>query len=117
MHRLLTSRAARGLLSLTLLGAVAQAGTARAGDLLLLQQLVPGNQSGTVFLMLDRGRISRATATRSGALEHTIEIRLATDPPETVTLRCNDEAITRQLLNTLRTSAESMLDVTGRCRL
>lgn len=116
MHRLLTSRAALGLLCLGL-AASPPATTARAGDLLLLQQLVPGNQSGTVFLMLDRGRISRATATRSGTLEHTIEIRLATDPPETVTLRCNDEAITRQLLNTLRGSAESMLDVTGRCRL
>lgn len=116
MHRLLTSRAALGLLCLGL-AAWFPTGAVRAGDLLLLQQLVPGNQSGTVFLMLDRGRISRATATRSGTLEHTIEIRLATDPPETVTLRCNDEAITRQLLNTLRGSAESMLDVTGRCRL
>lgn len=115
MRRLLTNLGPLGLAGLAFL--CASAGTALAGDLLLLQQSIPGNQSGTVFLMLDRGRISRATATRSGALEHTIEIRLATDPPETITLRCNDEAITRQLLNALRSNAESMLDVTGRCRL
>lgn len=115
MHRLLTILASLGLAGLASL-MIGNEG-ARAGDLLLLQQNIPGSQSGTVFLMLDRGRISRATATRAGALEHTIEIRLATDPPETITLRCNDEAITRQLLNALRGNAESVLDVTGRCRL
>ncbi len=113
MHRLLTILATLGLAGLAFL----QTEDANAGDLLLLQQNIPGNQSGTVFLMVDRGRISRATATRSGALEHTIEIRLATDPPETITLRCNDEAMTRQLLNALRVNAEPMLDLTGRCRL
>ena len=101
--------------------AVAAAGlvapTAAQADMLLLQQNVPGNVAGTPFLLVDRGRISHVTVRKDESLAHKITIRLATEPPVELSLTCNDEAITRQLMDALRRGGVATLDITGRCRL
>ena len=86
-------------------------------DTVLLQQNVPGNAAGTPFLLLDRGRVSHVTVTKDTSLEHRVTIRLATEPPVELSLTCNDEAITRQVLDALRFGGVATLDITGRCRL
>jgi hypothetical protein len=102
------------MIALALLGAAVS--SARA-DTLLLQHNVPGNVAGTPFLLLDRSRISHVTATKDDSLVHKVTIRLATEPPVEIALTCNDEAITRQVLEALRRGAVATLDITGRCRL
>jgi hypothetical protein len=86
-------------------------------DTVLLQQNVPGNVAGTPFLLVDRGRVSHVTVTKDASLEHRVTIRLATEPPVELRLTCNDEAITRQVLDALRLGGVATLDITGRCRL
>ena len=102
------------MVALVLLGAGAAG--ARA-DTLLLQHNVPGNVAGTPFLLLDRSRISHVSVTKDDSLVHTVTIRLATEPPVEIGLTCNDEAITRQVLDALRRGGVATLDITGRCRL
>jgi hypothetical protein len=87
------------------------------GDMLLLQQNVPGNVAGTPFLLIDRGRISHVTVRKDESLVHKVTIRLATEPPVELSLSCNDEAITRQLMDALRRGGVATLDITGRCKL
>jgi len=86
-------------------------------DTLLLQQMVPGDVAGTPFLLIERSRISHVTVTKDKSLVHRLTIRLATDPPVEIGLSCNDEAVTRQVLDALRRGGVATLDVTGRCRL
>jgi hypothetical protein len=95
---------------------VAAAATAQA-DTLLLQQNLPGDVGGTPFLLVDRSRISHVTVTKETSLVHRLTIRLATEPPVEIGLTCNDEAITRQVLDALRRGGVATLDITGRCRL
>lgn len=95
---------------------VAGVGTAQA-DTLLLQQNLPGDVGGTPFLLVDRSRISHVTVTKETSLVHHLSIRLATEPPIEISLTCNDEAITRQVLDALRQGGVATLDITGRCRL
>lgn len=102
------------LVALMLLGIGASAVLA---DTVLLQQSVPGNVAGTPFLLVDRGRVSHVTVTKDTSLEHRVTIRLATEPPVELSLTCNDEAITRQVLDSLRLGGVATLDITGRCRL
>jgi hypothetical protein len=90
---------------------------AAQGDMLLLQQNVPGNVAGTPFLLIDRGRISHVTVRKDESLAHKVTIRLATEPPVELSLTCNDEAITRQLMDALRRGGVATLDITGRCKL
>jgi hypothetical protein len=90
--------------------------TAQA-DTLLLQQNLPGDVAGTPFLLVDRSRISQVTVTKDTSLVHRLTIRLATEPPVEIGLSCNDEAITRQVLDALRRGGVATLDITGRCRL
>lgn len=90
--------------------------TARA-DSLLLQQNLPGNVAGAPFLLIERDRISHVEVRKEASLSHTLTIHLATDPPAEISLACNDEAITRQLLEALRRGAVATLDITGRCQL
>jgi hypothetical protein len=90
--------------------------TARA-DTLLLQQNLPGDVAGTPFLLVDRSRISQVTVSKDTSLSHRLTIRLATEPPVELALTCNDEAITRQVLDALRRGGVATLDITGRCRL
>jgi hypothetical protein len=104
------------LVTAALLALLAAPATA-AADTLLLQQNVPGNTAGTPFLLLDRGWISHVTVQKDTSLTHRVTIRIATEPPVELALTCNDEAITRQLLEALRRGATATLDVTGRCRL
>lgn len=93
------------------------AATPVLADTLLLQQNIPGNTAGTPFLLIDRTRISQVMVRKDTGLTHQVTIRLATEPPVEIALSCNDEAITRQLLEALRRGAAATLDVTGRCRL
>lgn len=86
-------------------------------DSLLLQQTLPGNVAGKPFLLIDRARISHVVVSKDTSLRHQLSIRLATDPPASVELTCNDEAVTRQLLDALRQGALPTLDITGRCQL
>jgi len=88
-----------------------------AADTLLLQQNLPGDVDGTPFLLIERSRISHVTVTKDENLVHRLTIRLATDPPVEIRLGCNDEAITRQVLDALRQGGVPTLDITGRCRL
>lgn len=104
------------LAGLTVALAAAAPGWAMA-DTLLLQQTVPANVAGTPFLLVDRSRISHVRVEKDTSLTHRVTIRLATEPPVEVQLTCNDEAITRQLLEALRRGGVATLDVTGRCRL
>ncbi len=104
------------LLVVVLMVLGAGASSARA-DTLLLQQMVPGDVAGTPFLLVDRGRISHVTVTKDTSLSHRVTIRLATEPPVEIGLTCNDEAITRQVLDALRRGGIATLDLTGRCRL
>lgn len=90
--------------------------TARA-DSLLLQQNLPGNVAGAPFLLLERDRISHVEVHKETSLSHRLTIHLATDPPVEIALVCNDEAITRQVLDALRRGAVATLDITGRCQL
>ncbi len=92
------------------------AATVRA-DALLLQQNLPGDMAGTPFLLVDRSRISHVGVTKDTSLNHRLTIRLATEPPVELSLSCNDEAITRQVLDALRSGGVATLDITGRCRL
>lgn len=86
-------------------------------DTLLLQQSLPGGVAGTSFLLVDRGRIGHVTARRDETLAHKVTIWLATEPPVELSLACNDEAITRQLMEALRQGGVATLDITGRCSL
>jgi len=95
---------------------VAGVSAARA-DSLLLQQNLPGNVAGAPFLLLERDRISHVEVEKDTSLSHRLTIHLATDPPTVISLVCNDEAITRQVLDALRRGAAPTLDITGRCRL
>jgi|GEM_PF-1881420 len=88
-----------------------------AADTLLLQQNLPGDAGGTPFLLIERSRISHVTVTKDTRLVHRLTIRLATEPPVEIGLSCNDEAITRQVLDALRQGGVPTLDITGRCRL
>ena len=101
---------------IALLSLVAGVTSVRA-DTLLLQQIVPGNVAGAPFLLVDRGRISHVTVSKDTSLAHKLTIRLATEPPVELALTCNDEAITRQVLDALRLGGVATLDITGRCRL
>jgi hypothetical protein len=91
--------------------------TARAADMLLLQQIVQPDQSGTAFLQIDRARLVLARAKKQKGFEHTVELTLAGEPPLSVMVRCIDQAATRQLLEALRPGGPPQLDVTARCRL
>jgi hypothetical protein len=91
--------------------------SARAADILLLQQTVPPDQPGTAFLLIDRDRLLLARAKKEKGSEHTVEVTLAGEPPLTLTLRCIDQAAARQLLDALRANGPAQLDVTARCRL
>lgn len=86
-------------------------------DMVLLQQSLPGDAAGNPFLLVDRSRISHVTVTKEASLAHHLTIHLATEPPVEIELTCNDEAITRQVLDALRRGALTTLDLTGRCRL
>jgi hypothetical protein len=87
-------------------------------DTLLLQQAVPADQAGTAFLLIDRARLVLVRARKEKGLEHTLEVTLTGEPaPVTVSLRCVDQAATRQVLDALRTPGLPLLDVTARCRL
>lgn len=83
----------------------------------MLQQNLPGDVAGTPFLLVDRNRISHVTVSKDTSLMHRVTIRLATEPPVEIGLTCNDEAITRQVLDALRAGGIAALDITGRCRL
>lgn len=91
--------------------------TVGRADTLLLQQNIPGDVAGTPFLLVDRGRISHVTVTKDTGLSHRVTLKLATEPPIELSLTCNDEAITRQVLDALRFGGVATLDITGRCRL
>lgn len=104
-----------GSLGLVLLAGVT--GSAAAADQLLLHQSLPVDEAGRSFVLVDRSRISHATAAKEGSQAHRITIRLATEPPVELVLTCNDAAITRQVLEALRQGATATLDLTGRCRL
>lgn len=101
-------------IALIVLGVVAS--SARA-DSVLLQQNLPGDVAGTPFLLVDRNRIAHVTVAKAASLEHRLTIRLATEPPVELMLTCNDEAITRQVLDALRPGGVATVDITGRCRL
>ena len=102
------------VVALMLLGAGASSASA---DTLLLQQNLPGDVAGTPFVLVDRSRISQVTVSKDTSLSHRVTIRLATEPPVEISLTCNDEAITRQVLDALRRGGVATLDITGRCRL
>lgn len=86
-------------------------------DTLLLQQVLPAGTAGAPFLLLDRTRISHVAVSKDTGQEHRLTVHLATEPPAELSFTCNDEAITRQVLDSLRRGAAATLDVTGRCRL
>lgn len=96
--------------------AIGPAATAMA-DQLLLQQILPVDQAGRAFLLVDRLRIGHVVATKESGQAHRITIHLATEPPVEIAFTCNDQAITTQVLQALRPGAIATLDVTGRCRL
>ena len=102
------------VVALMVLGAGA---SSAAADTLLLQQNLPGDVAGTPFVLVDRNRISHVSVTKDASLAHRLTIRLATEPPVEIGLTCNDEAITRQVLDALRRGGVATLDITGRCRL
>ncbi|MEK0084486.1 hypothetical protein [Benzoatithermus flavus] len=89
----------------------------RAADMLLLQQTLQPDQPGTAFLQIDRDRLVLARARKEKGFEHTLELTLMGEPPLVVTVRCIDQAATRQLLDALRPGTLPQLDVTARCRL
>lgn len=84
-------------------------------ELILLQRNIAPDVSGTTFLMLDRNRILLVRVRKEEGLEHQIEIGLAAEPTITIKLRCIDPAVTRQVLDALRTGGPPVLDVTARC--
>lgn len=103
--------------SLMIIGAALIGSAAAQADTLLLQQMLPGDVAGTPFVLVDRSRISQVTVSKDTSLSHRLTIRLATEPPVEISLTCNDEAITRQVLDALRRGGVATLDITGRCRL
>ncbi len=101
-----------------LVAAALLAGTATArADTLLLQQSLPVDVAGTSFILVDRSWISHVMVSKDEGPSHRLTIRLASEPPVDLQLTCNDEAITRQVLDALRRGGAATLDVTGRCRL
>jgi hypothetical protein len=90
---------------------------AARADALLLQQAVPADQAGNVFLLIERARLVLARVRKEKGREHALELTLAGEPTVTVTLRCVDQAAARQVLDALRAPpGVPLLDVTARCR-
>lgn len=107
----------RSLAAVVAAAALAAPAPGRAADMLLLQQTLQPDQPGTAFLQLDRDRLVLARARKEKGFEHTLELTLTSEPPLVVTVRCIDQAATRQLLDALRPNGPPQLDVTARCRL
>jgi hypothetical protein len=107
----------RLLAGLLVVGASPPGPGAHAADMVLLQQNVVPDQAGIAFLMIDRERLVAARARKEKGFEHVLEITLMAEPVVTLSLRCVDQAATRQVLDALRPRGAPTLDVSGRCRL
>jgi hypothetical protein len=106
----------RLLAGLLVVGASPPGPGAHAADMVLLQNVVP-DQAGIAFLMIDRERLVTVRARKEKGFEHVVEITLVAEPVVTLSLRCVDQAATRQVLDALRPRGAPTLDVSGRCRL
>lgn len=88
----------------------------RAGDMLLLQQTVQPEEAASAYLQIDRERIAVAEARKDKQKAFVVQITLIGQPPIVLSVRCQDQAGARQLLDALRPGALANLDVSGRCR-
>lgn len=106
------------LLQLLAIGLAVGAGPplASAADLVQLQQTLRPGSAGRTLVLIDRSRISSIVVERGTGQEETVSITLDPETKPRFTIRCIDEAATRQLVDSLR-SGVSVLDVTARCRL
>jgi hypothetical protein len=105
------------LVGLLAIGASPLGPEAQAADMVLLQQNVVPDQAGVAFLMIDRDRLVAVRARKEKGFEHVIELTLVAEPVATLSLRCVDQAATRQVLDALRPRGTAALDISGRCRL
>jgi len=90
--------------------------TALAADMLLLQQTVLPEESAPVLLQIDRERLAVAQVRKDRQKVFLVEITLVGQPAIVLTVRCQDLAGARQLLDALHPGGSSTLDVSGRCR-
>jgi hypothetical protein len=89
---------------------------ARATDLLLLQQTVLPDETAPVLMQIDRQRPAVAQVRKDKQKAYLVEITLVGQPAIVLSVRCQDLAGARQLLDALRPGGSSTLDVSGRCR-
>lgn len=93
------------------------AAPAQARDLLLLQQTLLPDETGTASLLIDRDRILLVRGKKAKGAAQLVEVILTAQPLLTVELRCVDQAAARQLIDALRLGGPATLDVSGRCQL
>lgn len=86
-----------------------------AADTVMLQQAARPNEAATLAVVVDRDRLASARLRQGAKPPYVVELTLATQPSTSLSIRCQDLAGARQVLDAVRTRGPAVLDVSGRC--
>ncbi len=101
--------------TLTLAALATGTSPALAVDMLRLQQTVLPDEAAPVLVMVDRERVAMAQLRQTGKAGYEVEVTLVGEPNIVLSVKCQDIAGGRQLVDALRPRGVATLDVSGRC--